>query len=278
MSEPIIRRILFALDAATDAPASLDAAIDLADRMHAELVGLFVEDMNLLRSAALPFVRQINIGTSDWSAFSTETTERALRAHAEAARRQMEDHARRRHVAFSFRIARGEVAAEIASAAEDVDLVVLVGLSRPIAGRIRLGSSARSAARHARGPVLVLREGQLRADRYLVAYDASAQSDRALAFGTLLARSTGAEITAALLAGNETETAALERRAREIVGAMGVQVRIEILGEPTLVDLCGFARRAANAVLVVGADSPFARGQAAEELMDRVSCPLVIVR
>ena len=43
-------------------------------------------------------------------------------------------------------------------------------------------------------------------------------------------------------------------------------------------DLCAFARRTENAVLVVGAESPFARGQAADELMDRVSCPLVIVR
>lgn len=278
MSAPEIRRILFALDAATDAPDSLEAALDIAERLHAELIGLFVEDMNLLRSAALPFVRQISLTAPSWSEFDTGAVERQLRARAEEARRRLEDSARRRRVAFSFRVARGEVGPEVAAAAADADLVILEGMARPVAGGVRLGSSARAAARHARSTVIVLREGRMRARHFLVAYDGTPEADKAVALAALLARSNGAEVLAAILTGGAADAAALEARAREIARGLGVNARTEVLGEPTLVDLCAFARRAENAVLVVGAESPFARGQAADELMDRVSCPLVIVR
>jgi nucleotide-binding universal stress UspA family protein len=278
MSALEIRRILFALDAATDAPDSLEAALDIAERLHAELVGLFVEDMNLLRSAALPFVRQISPTAPSWSELDTGAVERQLRARAEEARRRLEESARRRRVAFSFRVARGEVGPEVAAAAADADMVILEGMARPVAGGVRLGSSARAAARHARSTVLVLREGRMQARQFLVAYDGTPEADKAVAVAALLARASGAAVLAAIMTGGAMEAAALDARAREIARSMGVNARTEVLGEPTLVDLCAFARRAENAVLVVGAESPFARGQAADELMDRVSCPLVIVR
>ena len=49
-SEPkfAIRRILIALDASTHSLAALDAAAEMAANMQAELIGLFVEDENLL--------------------------------------------------------------------------------------------------------------------------------------------------------------------------------------------------------------------------------------
>ena len=54
-----IRRILVALDASEASRAAIRSAVDLAARFRAELVGLFVEDVNLLRSAQLPFVRKV---------------------------------------------------------------------------------------------------------------------------------------------------------------------------------------------------------------------------
>ena len=84
-----IRRILFALDAATDAPDSLEAATEIAERLNAELIGLFVEDVNLLRSAALPFVREINLGSGGWREFSPANVERELRSRAARAQQQL---------------------------------------------------------------------------------------------------------------------------------------------------------------------------------------------
>jgi K+-sensing histidine kinase KdpD len=50
-----IRRILVALDASPDSLAALKTAADLARRMEAELMGLFVEDIELLRMADSPY-------------------------------------------------------------------------------------------------------------------------------------------------------------------------------------------------------------------------------
>ena len=57
--EDKIQRILVALDASTDSLAALDAAAKLAQCLQAELVGLFVEDVNLLYMAGLPFTREL---------------------------------------------------------------------------------------------------------------------------------------------------------------------------------------------------------------------------
>ena len=53
------RRILVALEAGESAPALLEAAANLAAGLHAELVGLFVEDRELLDAADLPVTRSI---------------------------------------------------------------------------------------------------------------------------------------------------------------------------------------------------------------------------
>ena len=49
--EPTIRRILVALDASPHSQAALQAASELAAALKAELVGIFVEDVNLLHLA-----------------------------------------------------------------------------------------------------------------------------------------------------------------------------------------------------------------------------------
>jgi len=49
--EPTIRRILVALDASRYSLAALEAAIELAAGLEAELQGIFVEDVSELRAA-----------------------------------------------------------------------------------------------------------------------------------------------------------------------------------------------------------------------------------
>ena len=58
------RRIVVALDASSHSHAALAAAVALAGRLQAELQGIFVEDVNLLRLAELPFAREVRFGLS----------------------------------------------------------------------------------------------------------------------------------------------------------------------------------------------------------------------
>ena len=49
------RRIVVAIDGTPTSLAALEATGELASAWGAELVGLFVEDTNLLRMASLPY-------------------------------------------------------------------------------------------------------------------------------------------------------------------------------------------------------------------------------
>ena len=75
-SEPnlAIRRILIALDASTHSLAALHAAAEMAANMQAELIGLFVEDENLLHLAGLPFAQEVRSSSAESEVASLTTT------------------------------------------------------------------------------------------------------------------------------------------------------------------------------------------------------------
>lgn len=53
-------RVLIALDANLRSLDALRLAAELAARLEAELLALFVEDVNLIRLAGLPFAREVD--------------------------------------------------------------------------------------------------------------------------------------------------------------------------------------------------------------------------
>lgn len=97
--------------------ASLEAAAALAGRVDAELVGIFVEDMDLLRFAALPFAREVCFATAQRRRLELPDLERSLREHAAEAERVFAGTAGRAAVRHSFRVARGLASRELLAAA-----------------------------------------------------------------------------------------------------------------------------------------------------------------
>lgn len=96
---------------------SIEAAAALADRVGAELVGLFIEDADLLRFAALPFAREIGFASAQRRRMDVTALERSLRAHAAEAERALASALERSAARWSFRVARGFAAAELLAAA-----------------------------------------------------------------------------------------------------------------------------------------------------------------
>lgn len=56
----------------------------LAQELEAELLGLFIEDLELLRFASLPFAREIGIASAQARSMDVASLERQLRAQARA--------------------------------------------------------------------------------------------------------------------------------------------------------------------------------------------------
>lgn len=120
-----IQRVVVGLDAGTTGRDLLDAAAEFAGRMEAELVGLFVEDIDLIHFAAHPFAREVGYASATRRSLDSERMERSLRTLARDARKTLESVAGRTAVRCSFGVTRGAVADAVLSQARDADLVIV---------------------------------------------------------------------------------------------------------------------------------------------------------
>jgi len=190
-----LRRIVVGLDADPRGRATLQAAAQLAARMQAELVGLFVEDIDLLHLAGMPFAREVGYPSSALRPIDVAAMERALRATAQEVQRTLAAIAGRAPLSWSFRIARGAMLSELRAAAAEGDIVVTC------AWRATL-----------RAPLAVLCTAALAPEQVVPA---------ALA----LAGALGGTVEIVLLGGEDEAGQAWRRRARELLaGKSSVQV------------------------------------------------------
>ena len=73
-----IRSILVALDDACSDHETMETAAHLAADLHAELQGLYIEDVDLLRMAALPFTEEITTASGMARPIDAQSMERAM--------------------------------------------------------------------------------------------------------------------------------------------------------------------------------------------------------
>lgn len=173
-----IRRILIALDASPASRAALELAADLAIRYQAELIGIYVEDINLLRTAEIPFTKEVGFYSASSRQINTSHLERELRAHARRVEQMLSSIAQRANLRWSFRSTRGVIPGELMSAAADTDLIILgkTGWS----GRNQMGSTAKEVAIRAPIQSLILMHKVRPGAPVMVVYDGSAASKNAL--------------------------------------------------------------------------------------------------
>jgi nucleotide-binding universal stress UspA family protein len=118
------RRVVVLLDASAPGRAALEAAAAHAAELEAELVAVFVEDVDLLHLAGLPFAREIGFPSAERRELDASSMERALHQIAEEARRSIAELAERRPLQWSFQIVRGDLSAQMLAAAAEADLVI----------------------------------------------------------------------------------------------------------------------------------------------------------
>ena len=273
-----IRRILVALDASTHSLAALEAAAVLAASLEAELQGLFVEDINLLRLAGLPFAREVHYPAAGDRPLERARMERQLRALAEQARQALVAVAGRRRVQWSFRVVRGQVSTEIMTAAQETDLLALGKASRSLTRRVPLGSTARAAAMGAPGAVLLLQHGGGVRQPVQVIYDGSPGAQRALAAAVHLAPAAKAPLTVLLPADDPDTARRLEGEAAEQLRGVGVQAHYRRIAPAGAISLTQVGRREGGGLLVLAAASPFLQGDALSMLLEAIHVSVLVVR
>ena len=175
-----IRRILVALDASPASRFTIQTAVDLAARFEAELIGLFVEDTNLLRVARLPFVREIGAFSFSARKLDLDDLQRQLRGQADRMRRSLASAAQLRGICWEFRVKRGPVAAEVMAAGAEADLMIMGRAGRSLTAHRRMGSTVRSMVLQRSGLTFILTAALRLAAPTILLYDGSQAGHKAL--------------------------------------------------------------------------------------------------
>jgi len=151
-----IRHILVAVDALQTDTAVLHTAVRLSAFLQADITGLFVEDVNLIRLAQLPFSYEVRYHTAGVQPLQPEQMQQVLQSHAVWLRHEFGQRAAERAVRWSFQVTRGFVNQELLTAARQADLLIIGRLGRSGRSGKRVGSTALTAVQQADTSVLVV--------------------------------------------------------------------------------------------------------------------------
>jgi nucleotide-binding universal stress UspA family protein len=276
--EPAIRRILVALDASLHSLAALEAASELADTLKAELVGIFVEDINLLHLAGLPFAREISALTVSGRPLDSLSMERELRMQAERVRQTLAGVAGRRQLRWSFRVVRGQVATELLTAAQEVDILALGRASAAMTRRVRLGTTARAVVAQAERSVLLLQHGHALCHPVQLVYDGSTAAGRALVTATQVALATSGHLTVMVIADSPESAERLQEEMNTYLQAQQVQGHYRQLIKPTAEELARALHMAGGGTLVIGADNSLLAGEGLPTILEAADCAVLLIR
>ena len=270
-----IRRILVALDASPHSLSALRAASEIASELGADLVGVFIEDVNLVRLAALPVTREIGQTSGRIRELDEQTMARQLRGLALRAERALAQEAGRRQVRWSFSVSRGTIGAELWGAASEADLVVMgrAGWS----SRRTAGSSVKAVLTSGIRRTLVIGAEARLQPTWLVVYDGSEMADRGLQSARLLTKGKGGFLTVAIARPNPKQAQQLQRKVAEQLRPYRLEVRYRWLHRSDSRALAELVATEQRCVLVLSADAPQLQDRPLPEVLETFNCPVLIV-
>ncbi|MGD2075585.1 MAG: hypothetical protein PVG38_11790 [Gammaproteobacteria bacterium] len=261
MTEELTRRISVVLHSAETDRALLELLGTLAAQPRSSILGLFLEDINLLRLGEMPSARELCRLTYTERRLDTGEIQRQLRVRARTARRALEATALAAGAQWAFRTARGTLGGLLQEALRDCDLLILGQPPRLLPRPVDLALV--SLSRQAAGPVLTI-------------FDGSASAERALALAAGLAAPRSRRLIVYLLAGSEPERARLRERLDTRLGDTPAEVRAARSSE--LQVLLEAARREAASLLVLGDSPALWEPGTIRAFEQRLNCPAVVVR
>jgi nucleotide-binding universal stress UspA family protein len=273
-----IRRILLALDTATHGLAAFEAASMLAARLDAELHALFVEDINLLRLAALPFARETRLTSATTRRLQNPDMERALRAEAARAQATLATVATRLNVRWSFQVTRGQIAAQVRAATMETDLVALTYSGGAPAGMTHVAATMETMMRGAPCPLLMLPPGAGIHPPFVVVYDGTAASARALRLAAQFAQAEATDVTVLLAVIEPDVLRRLRAETDVLLAGTKVTAQYSVLPRPDATAIARAVRAAAAGTLLMSADSPVFDGNARRRLLEELECAALLTR
>ena len=272
----VISRVFVTCDTSPLSAAVLEAAAGLASALGAELAGLFVEDINLMRMAELPFARELGLSSAAVRRVEAIELERALRLQAERVRTALAAAARELQLQWSFQVVRGAVFNAVFESVREMDLVVFGKTGYGIAAKSgRSMPPSAAGGEKARRPTALVTS--LSPRPVIALYDQSPAALRALAAALALARTTRTELVLLIVAADAESFVALRGEAEAWLAQHGRAARYLSLPARDAAAIEQAVRAQSGAALLWYGEKTPADWRAFSTLVSALDCPVVLV-
>jgi nucleotide-binding universal stress UspA family protein len=275
--EPIcVKRILVSLDNSTHSIAALIAAVELARHFHAELKGVFVEDISLLNLAEMPFRQEVGEYTAIVREISRDGISRGIIVQSRWVIRTFRRIINATDIPADFVVLRGIVSELINKESQLCDLII-IGKSgtNPVGGR-RLGSTARALIKNHTKPLLLVEEHNRIGDPTIVLYNNSPQGRSCLETARELL--SGDEALVVLVIEDDQEKST--RHKAEIyhwAAAHKVKITIQTVKEKTLMRFIQMLRGLKSGLIILPyVDEPITQ-RIMQLCLEEVSLPILMI-
>ena len=273
MSEP--GAIVVLLDTSPASEAALSAAARLAHHRNLELVGLFIEERDLLHSAAYPFAREISVLSGTSRPFDSEILRSRLELQRRRIERQLQQEATALSLTWRLHVETGSVQEALAGMGIRAEILLLGKTGWSGSRGRRLGSSAVQLLSGAECSVVLWEGRPWPAAGAIQALITDASS------GPEIARLAAALAGAAdrplhLLFAPEVDTAG-EQTVLDALGLTPPPVTVERLREASPAALKRSLRQRPGSELVIGRSGPAALGCDLTELLSQTEAPVAVV-
>lgn len=252
-------RVVVAVRAGSDVHF-LGEAGALARTLHVELAALFVEEIELVRLARLPFVREIGVASGAVREIDAESVARLHRQQADLIRAQVASIAHRMELPWSFDTARGSLLDVALGVISSGDLLML----EPVPSAVQHALSGLSS----RAARTTLPQGAVTGTSVAVLYEQSPAGDRA--FEVALGLAGGRPESVTIVVDQLSDAQRARRAASESMGLPA--------GLPSVVTMAQLVGGVCPRALVVPLDRFASAPAALHSLRTTARCPLVLVR
>lgn len=195
-------------------------AVELAQLLKLDLLGLFLEDTSLKNLANIPFARELRLLGGGWHPIDIGQMSRELEHAAQSAERMFAAAAGQLRTQCRFDIARGPMAATIARVTQTSDIVVI---GEPVSAAERVAQQFSwliEAAFRSAAAVMMVPSRIVRNHGPVVAI-VTAPNDPSLAIAANFARAANEELTIVDVAAKAIE----ETKLRAVANAEGLAIR-----------------------------------------------------
>lgn len=270
-------RVLVLLDGSRMSYAALDAAADIAAKTGADVLGVFVEELNLLRSAGFGFAREVGSESGVSRPFGPIELEQRMQRLAEQARCALAGAAARYGGRHALSITRGSVVDEVLALAGPNDLLVLGRVGWSSAPGARLGSTAKGLLRRSPGRMLLWCERQVSSQGRVVVFlnDHDDANRRAIMAATDVVRHFQQPVTLLLGAGADIPPDHLKLMKQDL-GVSDSDFRVRTLPSTDPVTVVQVLRQERAVQLVLSRDCTLLREPGAEHLLAALTLPVTI--